>query len=768
MKKLHTLLMSLCTLFAIHSTPAQSSWSQLASLPNGASVLDMATDSSNTVYVLTYYLSEIYYTTNNGLNWTKIPGTFDFWNVDDIEVDKTNGTLYVGTLENGLYWTANKGLTWSFEYFYTNSNSGFHATIQKLVKKPNSSVIIGCEPGSIYPAPATIYRSVNGGISWSNNLANFDEIADLKYMANGTLLAGTENGVCKSANDGLNWSLSNTGITKMRVTSILEKTSSSKIFAAVDFNFNLNDTIGAGIYVSTNGGSSWTRTSTGLTDLQVNCLALDSSSGDIYATSYTNVYRSVNDGQSWTLVNSGLNSDDFTCIAATSNGVFCGNKKAGVSFCSFPFASWTDRNNDLSASTITSMALSANANVHVLDGANTGVYNLSNGTWNHLNAGLPSASGQNMVQDSNGVLYASFIGKNPILYKSVNQGLSWTGITTLPMPNGLKWAECTVLKVDRNNDLFVVLHTVTIPSTPDKVLRSPDGGLTWTNLYTLNTNSFVAINDIDVAGDSTIYLSLTDVTTAGAILYSVDWGNSFSTLTNPVSNVSYQSDLVIAPNDSLYIQQLNHIYTLSSGGNLTQLPDGAWGSSYTNALELFIDKLNTLYVTSREYGIFTSTTGGNSWTDISNGLPVYSPPLSNPVILSIDALQFDNNQVPYALSLDHYSGALRGIYRYAAITNTTTTGPANGLLSIKEGQNKISVYPNPTTGMSSISYTGLDLATTSMQVFNSTGSLVESLDLSKWIRNTKISLDLSGQPSGLYFLKVITKETMSSLKIIRE
>src|SRR5687768_6903113 len=117
MKKIQSILLYLGAIFAIINASAQSSWNKIAGLPEGASVIDLAVDSNNTVYALTYFAGDIYYTTNNGVIWNKLPGTHRFSNAVDIEVDKSTNTLYVGTLHRGLHWTSNKGLSWQDEPF---------------------------------------------------------------------------------------------------------------------------------------------------------------------------------------------------------------------------------------------------------------------------------------------------------------------------------------------------------------------------------------------------------------------------------------------------------------------------------------------------------------------------------------------------------------------------------------------------------------------------------------------------------------------------
>ncbi|HOS49445.1 MAG TPA: regulator, partial [Bacteroidia bacterium] len=65
-------------------------------------------------------------------------------------------------------------------------------------------------------------------------------------------------------------------------------------------------TLGAGVFLSTNNGSSWNAVNAGLTSLTVNSLATNGST--IYAGTNTGVFLSTNNGSSWTSINAGLNN----------------------------------------------------------------------------------------------------------------------------------------------------------------------------------------------------------------------------------------------------------------------------------------------------------------------------------------------------------------------------------------------------------------------------------------------------------------------------
>ncbi len=746
---------------AANNAGAQLTWQKLASLPEGASIIDLAVDNNNRVFALTYPTGQIYYTSNNGVSWTELPGSSMISSILDIEIDKITNTLYAGTLRRGLHWTSNMGQSWQNQPFYTIQVSGDNAYIAKTARKPGTNIIVCNEPGIF---SSTVYRSLNAGSSWQTLNASFSMANDLKYMNNGTLLAGTENGVFQSSDDGLTWNASNNGITNMAVSAILEKPGSSKIFAAVNFNVLNNDTSGSGVFVSTDGGATWSDVSTGMTDCAITGLAMDTLNGDLYATYYGGVYRSVNEGQSWTNVSSGIGSDDNTCIVANSAGLFTGSRKRGSAFSATPVNGWNYRNTGIVVQTISGMNMDNNGVIMTLDESNTGIHRLNGQAWTALNNGLPSSSGRKMVRDNNGVMYASYISATNCLYKSTNQGLSWTPVTTLPFPPNIYWATCPLLKVDVNNNVYVVFEvSAQLGYQPPKVYRSSDGGLTWDLVYTLDINTYISLNDIDLAADSTVYLTTTDFGMKPTILFSQGWDTVFTALPISFNQMYPTADLVLDQDDSLYIMQDNILYKRNGAGQWDSLNSSAWDPDFgLYPTKLYVDNQNRFYVTSKYAGVYFSSNDGASWSNISTGLPVYAPPLTTTIVTHIYDLCFDNNNVPYAISTDYNSNGAAGIYKYAAIpTNTTNT---TGLEQLAETQVLFDVFPNPGTDLINVVFhTGENKV--QIELYDSYGRKVKEQRVENGDHIVLSILDLN---PGVYFLKADDGKNSHVKKILKQ
>jgi hypothetical protein len=92
-------------------------------------------------------------------------------------------------------------------------------------------------------------------------------------------------------------------------------------------------TLGGGVYMSTNNGTSWTQVNTGLTNSFVSSLAVDSF-GSVFAGTYGGaVYRSMNNGASWTQLINGLPSTTMVhSIVINSSGYIYASAEAGPGY----------------------------------------------------------------------------------------------------------------------------------------------------------------------------------------------------------------------------------------------------------------------------------------------------------------------------------------------------------------------------------------------------------------------------------------------------
>jgi hypothetical protein len=84
-----------------------------------------------------------------------------------------------------------------------------------------------------------------------------------------------------------------------------------------------------------------------------------------------------------------------------------------------------------------------------------------------------------------------------------------------------------------------------------------------------------------------------------------------------------------------------------------------------------------------------------------------------------------------------------------------------GPLSVEEDpMSAILIYPNPSTGIFNIDLQGID-NTLKMEVLNSRGQLIYSSKL-----NGSGKLDLTSQPRGVYFIRLVNSTSVHIEKVV--
>jgi len=136
------------------------------------------------------------------------------------------------------------------------------------------------------------------------------------FVFSGTnVFSGSGAGVYLSTNNGTSWSAVNSDLPYNYVRALA--LNGTNLFAAV---------YATGVFLSTNNGASWSAVDSGLTNSYVECFAV--SGGNIFAGSRPGVFHSTNNGTSWVNVGLDLNTINSLAImgtdlfAATNDGIW--------------------------------------------------------------------------------------------------------------------------------------------------------------------------------------------------------------------------------------------------------------------------------------------------------------------------------------------------------------------------------------------------------------------------------------------------------------
>ena len=252
-----------------------------------------------------------------------------------------------------------------------------------------------------------------------------------------------------------------------------------------------------GIFKSTNGGASWSKSDIGAIDTHVTALAIDPvDQNTIYAnTREGGAFKSTDGGGSWSAINNGLSgaylgalvispANPETLYAATWAGVFKstngGANWSMISDLLYTFGLRIDPSN-------TSTLYAASYDYY---GEYSSVFKSTDGgfTWRVSDSGLPYDAGVIAIDSTHpNTLY---VGTYWGVYKSTDGGAMWK-----PASHGLTPAPVQALAIDPDNTATVYAGT-----HGGGVFKSNDGGASWTPFSDGLTNLYINALAIDPSG----------------------------------------------------------------------------------------------------------------------------------------------------------------------------------------------------------------------------------------------------------------------------
>lgn len=305
-----------------------------------------------------------------------------------------------------------------------------------------------------------VWKTTNGGSTWTpltDTLPTLGASSILVHPTNPSIIyVGTGDrdgndapglGVIKSTDSGQTWSFANTGMgTKTVSDMIMHPTNSSIIIAATN----------GGVYKTTNGGTSWSKTSTSSSHFK-DLAFKPSDPTTVYASGSGFFYKSTNTGGSWSAISSGLPSSGRYVIGVSaasastvyivsggSNGLIgvYRSTNSGTSFTSRATSpnilGYSNTGSDTKSQAWYDLALAvdpANANTIYVGGIN--IWKSTNGgtSW-AINAhwvgsgGVPAVHADIHSLDFSPVNSRLYCGNDGGLYYTTNGGTSWPEITS--------------------------------------------------------------------------------------------------------------------------------------------------------------------------------------------------------------------------------------------------------------------------------------------------------------------------------------------------
>lgn len=165
------------------------------------------------------------------------------------------GTIFIGAPQGGVWKTTDGGTTWSVSG--TDILPSLGASTIAIDSANPSIMYLGTGDRDANDAAGIgVYKSINGGTSWSASNAGMGNVTVTRILINSrkntTLLAATSTGVFKSYNSGANWTKKTTGTLYFKEM-VYKPGDTATVYA----------TEGGKFYRSVNGGETWSQISTG-------------------------------------------------------------------------------------------------------------------------------------------------------------------------------------------------------------------------------------------------------------------------------------------------------------------------------------------------------------------------------------------------------------------------------------------------------------------------------------------------------------------------
>ena len=484
----------------------------------------------NTVFIGTP-AGGIWKSTNSGDNWTPLGDDFPQMGVSGIAIDYNNSNIIYlatgdpdasNTYSVGVLKSTNGGLTWNttgLTFLNTSTYSG------DILINPNDSNMLWVATSN------GIYRTINAGANWT--LVQAGDFSSgrirLKPGNSATVYAVSNNRFYRSTNSGSSFSIVTTGLPASSGRLLLDVTPANSEFIYILSATTANGF--QGIYKSTDGGTTWTKTS-GTTNILEStqayydlALAVSTSNANEIYTGCLNVWKSTDGGVSVTKINywnqpqsPAYTHADIHYLRYYGNKLYCGSD-GGIYVSDNNAASFTDKTAGAQIGQFYRVAVSNQTASKMVGGLqDNGGYAYSNSLWKNFYGadGMDTA-----IHPNNSNLYYGFIQNGGGLYISNTAGNSLSGSVDAPAAETGNWI--TPLVINKAGELFAG----------------------YTNLYKLTDNIWVQQNTslfsgnnldriaIDPSNDLIMYVVDND------ILYkSTDKGNIFNAIYDAPANIT--------------------------------------------------------------------------------------------------------------------------------------------------------------------------------------------------------------------------------------
>lgn len=663
---------------------------------------------TNGNWIIGGYPGGNYQSRDNGKSWMQTS------NLPPIVSAALQDSIALAATYSGIYRSTDYGSSWiKVHSFFSTSGSG-----QIL-----ASGIYAYAGGSNYGGSNYLFYSKDKGLTWRDSaLLHCNSINSIvlspEASGNNYLFAGTDSGVFRSSDNGINWAAVNNGLTSKLIFSLAFKVTgtggTSVLYAGS----------GGGLFCSSDYGVTW-NISGSPAEWQ-----FASNGTDLYAASSNNSYQ----GDSWF---DASNDYDFYSLVYHS-------KDNGLNW-NQVYAGFLDRN-----SQITSLSTINTGN---------GYYLIAGARWAKPRIGayhgIVFTSGSNGLNwttaycDSTGGNHILIQGNSAYIYLFINQLNSW-GLER-SKDNGITWEKpdsaLTITVAYQIKDVNPWINTL-----------SMDGN----RMYAGGGGSLITFPPRPVP-PFTAYCNY--------IMESIDNGNSWEKINsqldsgkvikNPeIDTISTIAALYTAGSHLLVgMNSLNFYYSpydhrVANGGGFYHLvhQDSTWtvvDSAFKGKSVFGFAAYNSNIYAATESGVFHTTNYGRNWDDISSGMDDINV---SSLFVSGSYLLASTSNGPWARPLSEITSAVEYI---------------SGDKKVPEKYSLSQNYPNPFNPETTIKFSIPQNEFVSLKIFNILGEEVATLISKSLNAGTYAAYwQASRFASGIYFYRIQAGSYSETKKLV--
>ena len=345
------------------STNGAASWSETDSDIANPDVAALVIDPLNSAITYAGTAGGIFKSTSGGASWSAANTSLRSLYVQTMVVDPGNAnTIYAGTSGSGLFKSTDNGESWR-----RLENGLTSRDIYALAIDPQN-------PAIIYLGADRLYKSANGGESWSAS-AGIGDITALAIDPKDTniIYAASANGAFKSSNAGGSWSAVGNLFLAFTYPTLLviDPHDSRTIYSAGTYYCDLADFCNTTVFKSTDGSTSWKRSDAGLSSSYVFALVIDPiNTATLYVSVYSegagdSLYKSTDSGGTWSASGTGLANSGVSSLVinpVNPNIIYAGTYGNGVFMSADGGASWNPLNDGLTNLKINTLTIDASGN----------------------------------------------------------------------------------------------------------------------------------------------------------------------------------------------------------------------------------------------------------------------------------------------------------------------------------------------------------------------------------------------------------------------